>query len=258
MWLRVRGWPQYEKHISPVFNQMLNKGSVQTEEHSTSDVTMHLNSTMLCRESERQCEIGCEGKKRQNNWNWKPLTRDERKSFITVKKTVQAESRKYMCMLYFCMCVCVRLSGWVFISEYKKNLGLWIREHKKKKFNHHTFTYKEASVFNISSNFSFYITPVRYVALQFLPSSWHLRIKIKYNTGAGYSVGRWQWLLAHIESWGFCTMQSIKSVFSLFLSVCSCLVKVPQRVCLYLPVETMLSRLTSLDGRPGEKLLRLL
>lgn len=163
-----------------------------------------------------------------------------------------------VCMyVYLCMWVCVggRVSRRVRKST-RKNPGLWIREQKRKRFNHHTFTYKEASVFNTSSNFSYYITSVQYVTVQFLPSSWHLRIKIKYNTGAGYSVGRWEWLLAHIESWGSCTIQSIKSVFSLSPSVCSCLVKIPQRAGLYLPTETTLSRQTSLDGRPGEKLLR--
>lgn len=184
----------------------------------------------------------------------------------TVKKTASRRWNLYVHALRLCACtvhVCVPMCvfgeyAWEGVRQSTEDLGLWILEQKRKRFNHHAFTYKEAGVFNTSSNFSFYITSVQHVALLFLPSSWHLRIKIKYNTGAGCSVGRWEWLLAHIESWGSCTMQSIKSVFSLSPSVCSCLVKIPQRVGLYLPAETMLSRLTSLDGRPGEKLLRLL
>lgn len=161
-----------------------------------------------------------------------------------------------VCMyVHMCSCVCV---GGCSCQSTRK---IWAREfwsiRERGSITIHLHI-KRLVFFNTSSNFSFYITSVQYVALQFFPSSWHLRIKIKYNTGAGCSVGRWEWLLAHIESWGSCTMQSIKSVFSLSFSVCSCLVKIPQRVGLYLPAETMLSRLTSLDGRPGEKLLRLL
>lgn len=82
----------------------------------------------------------------------------------TVKKTGSRRWNLYVHALRLCACtvhVCVPMCVFVEYAwegvcvRVPEDLGLWILEQKRKRFNHHAFTYKEAGVFNTSSNFSF-------------------------------------------------------------------------------------------------------